>query len=70
MAAIAVNLFYTPKTDIVSAEDTEMRGIWVASVGNLDYPQSPTADAWQLRVQMDEVLDNCQDMGFIQYFYR
>ena len=39
-AAIAVNLFYTPKTDIVSAEDTEMRGIWVASVGNLDYPQS------------------------------
>ena len=31
-AAIAVNLFYTPKTDIVSAEDTEMRGIWVASV--------------------------------------
>lgn len=67
-AAIAVNLFYTPKTDIVSAEDTEMRGIWVASVGNLDYPQSPTADAWQLRVQMDEVLDNCQDMGFNTVF--
>lgn len=67
-AAIAVNLFYTPKTDIVSAEDTEMRGIWVASVGNLDYPQSPAADAWQLRVQMDEVLDNCQDMGFNTVF--
>lgn len=67
-AVIAVNLFYTPKTDIVSAEDTEMRGIWVASVGNLDYPQSPTADAWQLRVQMDEVLDNCQDMGFNTVF--
>lgn len=67
-AAIAVNLFYTPKTDIVSAEDTELRGIWVASVGNLDYPQSPTADAWQLRVQMDEVLDNCQDMGFNTVF--
>ena len=67
-AAIAVNLFYTPKTDIVSAEDTEMRGIWVASVGNFDYPQTPTAHAWQLRVQMDQVLDNCQDMGFNTVF--
>ncbi len=34
-----------------------------------DYPQSPTADAWQLRVQMDEVLDNCQDMGFNTVFF-
>ena len=68
-AAIAVNLFYTPKTDIVSAEDTEMRGIWVASVGNLDYPQSPTADG-SLEFKWTRFWTTVRIWGLIQYFYR
>lgn len=68
--AIAINFFYVPKQDNVSAAETEMRGVWVATVANLDYPAQPTTDAWELRVQLDEVLDNCQDMGFNTIFFQ
>lgn len=69
-AAIAINFFYFPKQTGVSAADTEMRGVWVTTVGNQDYPKSPTTDAWELRVQLDEILDNCQDMGFNTIFFQ
>ncbi|HIV85339.1 MAG TPA: family 10 glycosylhydrolase [Candidatus Monoglobus merdigallinarum] len=67
-AVIAVNLFYIPESGMVEAEETEMRAVWVATVANLDYPAQATTDAWQLRVQLDEVLNNCEDMGFNTIF--
>lgn len=70
-AALAINLFYLPSDGgTVEAEDTEMRGVWVATVANLDYPSSGTTDAWQLRTELDTVLDNCQDMGFNTIFFQ
>ncbi len=69
-AAIAVNLFYIPESNTVNAEDTELRGIWVATVANLDYPSAATTDAWTLRTELDQVLDNCQDMGFNTVFFQ
>lgn len=69
-AAIAINFFYFPNQNSVSAADTEMRGIWVTTVGNQDYPKSPTTDAWELRAQLDEILDNCRDMGFNTIFFQ
>ncbi len=68
--AIAINFFYVPKQDSVSAAETEMRGVWVTTVGNQDYPTRPTTDAWELRVQLDEILDNCEDMGFNTIFFQ
>lgn len=68
--AIAINMFYIPKNDRVSAEETEMRGVWVATVANLDYPKAQTTDAWTLRTEFDEVLDNCEDMGFNTIFFQ
>lgn len=68
--AIAINMFYVPNNDVVSAEETEMRGIWVATVANLDYPKTQTTDAWTLRTEFDEVLDNCEDMGFNTIFFQ
>lgn len=37
----------------------EMRGVWVSSVYNLDYPSSPTTDPDKLKAEADEILDNC-----------
>lgn len=68
--AISINMFYIPGRDVVSAAETEMRGVWVATVANLDYPNSPTKDAWALRTQLDDVLDNCQEMGFNAVFFQ
>lgn len=48
--------------------DAEMRGIWVSSVLNLDYPTAPTASEQELKKQADEILDNAADLGFNTVF--
>lgn len=55
-------------TTIVSSSEDEMRGIWVASVLNLDYPVTPTSSAPELRSQIDEILSNVEEWGFNAVF--
>lgn len=50
------------------AASTEMRGLWVSSVINLDYPSQPTTSADELRSQADKILDNAQACGFNAIF--
>ena len=45
-----------------------MRGIWVASVLNLDYPIAPTDSEAELKNQADEILDNVKEWGFNTVF--
>ncbi len=66
---LALNLLCF-STEDVAAEDTELRGVWVATVANLDYPTRATTDAWQLRTELDTVLNNCADMGFNTVFFQ
>ncbi len=49
-------------------EDREMRGVWVASVENLDYPVAPSVSAEELRTQADRVLDGACESGFNTIF--
>ena len=46
----------------------EMRGVWVSSVYNLDYPSSPTTDPDKLKAEADEILDNCVKWGLNAIF--
>ncbi len=46
----------------------EMRGVWVSSVYNLDYPAKPTTDADTLRREADRILDNCVKWGLNAVF--
>ena len=46
----------------------DMRGVWVATVYNLDYPNSATTDATQLKAQADEILRNCAELGMNTVF--
>lgn len=48
--------------------DDEMRGVWVATVFNLDYPASPTVSSRELRSQADTILDNVASYGFNTIF--
>ena len=45
-----------------------MRGVWVSSVYNLDYPKKPTTDSDTLKAQADEILDNCVKWGLNTVF--
>jgi len=47
-----------------AAPAQEMRGVWVSSVINLDYPSQPTTSADELRSQADAILDDAVECGF------
>ncbi len=47
---------------------SEMRGIWVASVYNLDYPTSQTTETEKLKKEATEILDNAKDLGMTAVF--
>ncbi len=41
----------------------DLKGVWVSTVYNLDYPNSGTTSATALRQQADAILENCEKMG-------
>ncbi len=53
----------------VHAEE-KMKGVWVATVSNIDYPKKATVDPQQLMKYADEILDNCQQLGFNAVFFQ
>lgn len=47
---------------------SEMRGIWVSTVLNLDYPSVKTTDAASLKAEADKILDNVKAMNMNTVF--
>ncbi len=45
-----------------------LRGVWVASAANLDYPGTPTSDAETLREECVKILDDVRAEGFNAVF--
>lgn len=52
----------------VSAQNEELRGIWVSTVSGIDFPQTPTTDSQSLKRELTAILDNCKTMGFNAIF--
>lgn len=50
------------------ADDGFLRGVWVSSVSNLDYPSSPGLSAAELAAEADAVIDNCERLGLNAVF--
>lgn len=46
----------------------EMRGLWVATVGNIDWPSRRTLSADQQRAELDDILDRARAAGFNAIF--
>ncbi len=55
--------------DAVTPEE-DLRGVWVSTVLNLDYPAQGTTDAAALRQEIDEILDRVVDLGFNAVFFQ
>lgn len=51
-----------------AAEKEEMRGVWVASVVNIDYPSKPSADPEILKNEAVKILDDAVKMGMNAVF--
>ena len=50
--------------------DSEIRGVWIATVYNIDFPTAPDLPAYELTRQLDEILDNCSAWGLNTIFFQ
>ncbi|MDF2590869.1 MAG: hypothetical protein K0S75_335 [Clostridia bacterium] len=57
-------VFAEPNT----SEKTDMRGVWVSTVVNIDYPKKATIDVEVLKSEALRILDNAKDMGMNAVF--
>lgn len=58
----------TANTSIVTSGN--MRGVWVATTANLDYPTKATTDAAALKKEADTILDNIKAMNCNAVFFQ
>ncbi|TCO78041.1 glycoside hydrolase family 10 protein [Marinisporobacter balticus] len=59
-------VFAQPQSNRI--EKKEMRGIWVATVLNIDYPSKPTTDSSILKKEAIDILDHVKNMGLNAVF--
>ncbi|MBQ4353948.1 MAG: family 10 glycosylhydrolase [Clostridia bacterium] len=50
--------------------DAEVRGVWIASVFNIDYPSRTDLSADELRAQIDAILDTCEQNRLNTVFFQ
>lgn len=61
-----VIVFALPKQ--IDKKQEEMRGLWVATVLNIDYPSKPTTDPKVLKDEAIKILDHAENMGLNAVF--
>ena len=47
---------------------TEMRGVWIASVANIDWPSQPGLPSEEQQQEFNDMLDDLQEMGINAVF--
>ncbi len=50
--------------------DAEVRGVWIASVINLNFPSAPGLDAKTQAEELDAILDSCERNGFNAVYFQ
>lgn len=68
--AVAIACFYVPEDTSVSAEYDELRGLWVSTVANIDYPSTQTTNADTLQSELLTIIENADAMGFNSIFFQ
>lgn len=48
----------------------EMRGVWIASTLNINFPSNPSLEVSQLKKELDDIVENVSDMGFNAIFFQ
>ncbi len=59
-----------PQLNINEGYKKEMRGVWIASVGNLNFPSQKGLSEEQLKNELDNILLECADVGFNAIFFQ
>ncbi len=70
-AALVLTPFMLPaRADDETASSDELRGVWISTVLNLDYPSSATTDAEKLKAEALSLLDFAKENGFNAVFFQ
>ena len=72
-AALLVGLsilvtFFVPSP--ARASEPELRGVWVSTVYNLDYPSRAGLSKTELEQEADEIIENAAELGFNAVFFQ
>lgn len=67
-ALLLLTILFPSACAAVVPTDTQMRGVWVSAIYNLDYPSEGTTNADTLRKESDAILDRCAEIGFNTVF--
>lgn len=59
----------TPLVGIINP-DSEVRGVWIASTYNIDYPSKTDLSAAELKAELDSILDTCTEVGLNTIFFQ
>ncbi len=65
LAIIIICVMLSPQ---VLAASSEMRGVWISSVYNLDFPSEPTVSVSKMMSEIDDIIKECAKMGFNAVF--
>ncbi len=49
---------------------SEVRGVWIASVWNIDYPSSAHLSEDELKAEIDAIIDNCKKLSLNTVFFQ
>ena len=61
---------FSPVLTHILHPDAEVRGVWIASVYNIDYPSSADLSAEQLKAEIDAILDTCEKNRLNTVFFQ
>ena len=56
--------------DPMENPDAEVRGVWIASVYNINYPSRPGLRAEELAAELDDILSTCLDTGLNAVYFQ
>ncbi len=65
---VLLSMLLSPSTAAAAPKVDGMRGVWVSSVYNIDYPSAQGLSAEQLKTEADEILDNVASMNLNSVF--
>lgn len=69
-ASTSINNPSIPATSKSFAEDDTLKGVWVATVFNLDFPKTPTQNPSALKKELDKIVADAKDSGFNTIFFQ
>lgn len=61
---------YDPPLSGLPNPDSEVRGVWIASVLNINFPSAAGLSANELRTELDTIVENCADVGFNAIYFQ